>query len=167
LLDEKINKTSVDTANKAVEKTLQSIWENDQEFFYRQPENKFFTDVDDSGELKNKAELAAFHMIVENNMPRFRGKASNLELLKASKAEYDKRFGRAGTKAADPEKKEDDKPPAGKKPVIPVTLGGLPTAQAEIMGDEFSYLKALDPVAKEEAIEKMKPEQYERYLKGK
>lgn len=162
LLEDEIRKETVDAHNKAVVASEESRWIAAQQRFFNKKENRHLFEDDDIN--------AAFCNVVKRISTQYRGE-SHATLLEAAKEAYEKKFGvvQGGKAEAKAEKKEEktpvEAPPQGKKPVIPVTVGGVPPVQREGMGSKFSYLTGLKGEDLEEAVDNMKPEVFNEYMR--
>jgi len=140
--------------------TQAQLWAHDQKVFFEQTENAVFN--------TNKILYGALDTAVKD----LANDAANANrtgswILNEAKRQVLELF----KKEAKPEVKSENKHIVSKKDkVVPITLGNMPAAEANVTQDEFASIDKLldkgDQHAYERALSKLTIEQQERYLQG-
>lgn len=139
-----------------------------QESFYEQPDNATLYQHDTLGEkarhLLVNVFIPALAKMPENGQRSFSWFLRNAD--RSVRAFLDDEIKAAGLAAAPaPASKKGETPPVRKPDVskVPVTLGSAPAADMTEAGDEFAHIDSLSGPAYVRALEKLTPEQRERY----
>lgn len=139
-----------------------------QESFYEQPDNAALYQHEKIGEkarhLLVNVFIPALAKMPENGQRSFSWFLRNAD--RSVRAFLDDEIKAAGLAAAPaPAGKKDETPPVRKPDVskVPVTLGSAPAADMTEAGDEFAHIDSLSGPAYVRALEKLTPEQRERY----
>lgn len=163
--DEQADTIKADDYRERVQAQANDNWFKEVNRFLSSEDNK------DYGPEGNPVKFAA----LDGEVRRLGGNGENggltaRQILNKAKENVEKAFG--GGKQDDPPPKKDDEPapkPAAQRPTEP-NLGDVPAAEVDnprANTSEFANLDKLGGADLETAIEKMSPEQQERYLAGR
>lgn len=139
---------------EAAAQSANAAWEKAQADFFRQPENKRFSEDENL--------LLALNNQVMKLARGEMANASGPEILARARANVAKSFGFADT--TPPKDDKGGRPSRPARPNMPPDIGGLPAAAAERPQDgKFAYLDRLSGMAFEEAVAKLSKAEEEEW----
>ena len=140
---------------------IQLAWNQEENAFFAQPENKAF--------LESPRKLEALNKIVRElqQQPNLTPKDFN-KLLKDARNSYVQEFGEFYHGAKQPESKSQPTKPQPRKVEPPKTLAHVPVAEPNnVLDGRFAVLDNIkDPEQLEKAIARMSPSDRDAYLRG-